>query len=122
VPIQTLNERIYVQDPCTLRNVQKSHQAVYNLLKKIPGADIQPLAGNGQCCGGAGAYMLTQNKMADSLRDDKLNAIASNHVSILATSNIGCGLHIANGLREQNTNVAVLHPIQIIAKQMGFGV
>jgi glycolate oxidase iron-sulfur subunit len=122
VQIKTLNERIYVQDPCTLRNVQKSHQAVYNLLKKIPGADIQPLAGNGQCCGGAGAYMLTQNTMAGSLRDDKLNAIASHNVSILATSNIGCGLHIANGLREQNANVAVLHPIQIIAKQMGFGV
>jgi glycolate oxidase iron-sulfur subunit len=120
VQIQTLNEQIYVQDPCTLRNVQKSHQAVYSLLKKIPGADIQPLAGNGQCCGGAGAYMLTQNTMASSLRDDKLNAIKSNHVSLLATSNIGCGLHIANGLREQNIHVSVVHPIQIIAKQMGF--
>lgn len=120
VQIQALNERIYVQDPCTLRNVQKSHQAVYNLLKKIPGADIQPLAGNNQCCGGAGAYMLTQNKMASNLRDDKLNAIASNNVTLLATSNIGCGLHIANGLREQNADVTVLHPIQIIAKQMGF--
>lgn len=122
IQIQALNERISVQDPCTLRNVQKSHQAVYNLLKKIPGADIQPLAGNNQCCGGAGAYMLTQNTMASILRADKLNAITSNNVSILATSNIGCGLHIANGLREQNAEVTVLHPIQIIAKQMGFGV
>jgi glycolate oxidase iron-sulfur subunit len=122
VQFQTLNEQIYVQDPCTLRNVQKSHQAVYSLLKKIPGADIQPLAGNGQCCGGAGAYMLTQNTMASSLRDDKLNEIKSNHVSLLATSNIGCGLHIANGLREQNIHVSVVHPIQIIAKQMGFSV
>ncbi|HSH54087.1 MAG TPA: (Fe-S)-binding protein [Methylotenera sp.] len=122
VKIQALDERIYVQDPCTLRNVQKSHQSVYNLLKKIPGADIQPLAGNGQCCGGAGAYMLTQNTMASSLRDDKLNAITSNNVTVLVTSNIGCGLHIANGLREKNSTVTVLHPIQIIAKQMGFGV
>lgn len=122
VQIQALNERIYVQDPCTLRNVQKSHQVVYNLLKKIPGADIQPLAGNNQCCGGAGAYMLMQNKMAGNLRDDKLNAIASNNVTVLATSNIGCGLHIANGLREKNLAITVLHPIQIIAKQMGFGV
>ncbi len=34
--------------------------------------------------------------------------------------NIGCGLHIAQGLREQNLTVSVLHPIQIIAQQMRF--
>ena len=120
IQIKPLSERIYVQDPCSLRNVQKSYQAVYNLLKKIPEADIQSLPGNSQCCGGAGAYMLTQSEMANNLREDKLAAIKSNHVAILATSNIGCSLHIANGLREQNLTVSVMHPIQIIAKQMGF--
>lgn len=122
IHIKPLNERIYVQDPCTLRNVQKSHQAVYTLLKKIPGSDIQALPGNSQCCGGAGAYMLTQSDMANSLLDDKLTAIKANDVATLATSNIGCSLHIANGLREKNTTVSVLHPIQIIAKQIGYGV
>ncbi|MBA3695364.1 MAG: (Fe-S)-binding protein [Methylotenera sp.] len=116
--INAMKKTIYVQDPCTLRNVQKSHQTVYDLLKKIPEADVQALPGNGQCCGGAGAYMLTQGKMANDLREDKLSAIKRNNVSILATSNIGCGLHIAEGLRDQHS-VAVLHPIQIIARQMG---
>jgi glycolate oxidase iron-sulfur subunit len=118
VDLEPLNEQIYVQDPCTLRNVQKSHQAVYSLLRKIPNATITALAGNSQCCGGAGAYMLTQSEMANNLLTDKLNAITTNNVAILATSNIGCSLHIANGLRENNLNVSVFHPIQIIAKQM----
>ena len=118
VDVKPLNEQIYVQDPCTLRNVQKSHQAVYSLLKKIPNATVTALAGNGQCCGGAGAYMLTQSEMANNLLDDKLNAITANNVAILATSNIGCSLHIANGLREKNLTVSVMHPIQLIAKQM----
>jgi len=118
VDVNPLNEQIYVQDPCTLRNVQKSHQAVYSLLKKIPNATVTALAGNGQCCGGAGAYMLTQSEMANNLLNDKLNAITANNVAILATSNIGCSLHIANGLREKNLTVSVMHPIQIIAKQM----
>jgi glycolate oxidase iron-sulfur subunit len=120
--ITPMNERIFVQDPCTLRNVQKGQQAVYNLLKKIPNAEITALAGNAQCCGGAGSYMLTQSDMANNLRSDKINAIQANNVATLATSNIGCSLHIANGLREANLKVEVLHPIQIIAKQMGFGV
>lgn len=120
VQIDALQQTIYVQDPCTLRNVQKSHQRVYELLKKVPRADIQPLPGNGQCCGGAGGYMLTQSEMANTLRDDKLAAIKHHQVAILATSNIGCSLHITDGLREQNLDVTVLHPIQIIARQMGW--
>jgi glycolate oxidase iron-sulfur subunit len=118
--LKALQQTLYVQDPCTLRNVQKSHQCVYDLLKKIPGTNIQPLPGNAQCCGGAGAYMLTQGKMANTLRDDKLAAVKHHQVAILATSNIGCSLHIADGLREQNLDVELLHPVQIIARQMGW--
>jgi glycolate oxidase iron-sulfur subunit len=62
--------------------------------------------------------MLTQSEMADNLLNDKLSDIITNNVAILATSNIGCSLHIANGLRKKNLTVSVLHPIQIIAKQM----
>ena len=118
--INSLKEKIYVQDPCTLRNVQKSHLSVYELLKKIPGAEMIALQGNGQCCGGAGAYMITQTEMASELLNDKISAIQNANVAILATSNIGCSLHIANGLRAKNLTVKVMHPIQIIAQQMGF--
>jgi glycolate oxidase iron-sulfur subunit len=118
--VTPLKQRIFVQDPCTLRNVFKSQQAVYSLLKMIPEADIQALPGNSQCCGGAGAYAINQPEMANKLLADKLNAIVSSETAILATSNIGCSLHIANGLREKNLTVSVMHPIQIIAGQMGF--
>lgn len=120
IQVTPLKQRIFVQDPCSLRNVLKSEKSVYSLLKKIPAADIQALPGNSQCCGGAGAYVITQPDMANKLLDDKLNAVIANDVTILATSNIGCSLHIANGLRAQNLNVRVMHPIQIIARQMGF--
>jgi glycolate oxidase iron-sulfur subunit len=120
VTIHQLATPIFVQDPCTLRNVQKGQQAVYQLLKKIPQAQVQPLPGNAQCCGGAGAYMLTQTTMANRLLDDKLDVIASTGAILLATSNIGCCLHIAQGLRAQRKQVEVLHPVNILARQMGY--
>ena len=116
IHLKPFNASIYVQDPCTLRNVQKSHQAVYHLLHKIPEADIRALPGNAQCCGGAGAYMLTQSDMATQLRDDKITSMQTNKVNLLATSNIGCSLHIAEGLRAQHLKISIEHPINIIAK------
>jgi glycolate oxidase iron-sulfur subunit len=118
--VAPLKQRIFVQDPCTLRNVFKSQQAVYSLLKIIPEADIQALPGNSECCGGAGAYAINQPEMANKLLEDKLDAIVSSEATILATSNIGCSLHIASGFREKNLTVSIMHPIQIIAGQMGF--
>ncbi len=120
VALNAVPNEIYVQDPCTLRNVQKTSEAVYKLLNIIPSASIKKLAGNSQCCGGAGAYMLTQAPMADELLSDKLIAISEAKVTWLATSNIGCALHIASGLRQQGKTVKVEHPVAIVARQLGF--
>ncbi|MEY3862310.1 MAG: hypothetical protein RIR60_676 [Pseudomonadota bacterium] len=118
--LQALPQRVFVQDPCSLRNGQKSHASVYTLLKKIPQAEVIALSGNGQCCGGAGAYMLTQTDMAQQLLNDKLASIQTHQVSLLATSNIGCSLHLARGLAAQNAAVQIRHPVQIVAAQLGW--
>lgn len=120
INIAPLARDIVVHDPCTLRNVQKSHTSVYDLLNKIPQIKVNALSGNNQCCGGAGAYMLNQPEMADSLLNDKVSSLKKQKATLLATSNIGCALHIAAGLRAQNMAIEVVHPVTIIAKQLGY--
>lgn len=120
VEVAPLAATIAVHDPCTLRNVLRAAPAVYALLKRIPQAVVEPLAGNDQCCGAAGAYHLQQPHMAALLQGDKIEAIKRSGARILATSNVGCALWLAQGLRAQGVELQVSHPVTILARQMGY--
>jgi len=120
VSVQPLNAKIAVQEPCTLRNVMGAKGSQQNLLKRIPHAEIVDLPGNAQCCGGAGSYTLTQPEMAARLRDDKIQSYKTIKSDYIATANIGCALHLAQGLNQASETVQVVHPVTLIAQQMGF--
>ena len=119
IDIASLPQKILVHEPCSLRNVLRDQVYPYRLIARIPGVEAVPLAGNDQCCGAAGTYFIDQPEIADMLLKDKLNAVKEGAAQYLVTSNIGCAMHMANGLCEQGMNVEVLHPVTLLARQMG---
>lgn len=118
VTFRPLKQRISVHEPCSLRNVLKQQSAAYSLLARIPELTVEALTGNDQCCGAAGSYMIDHPEMADQLRADKLIAIHQANIDILVSSNIGCSLHIAAGLRQKNKKIEVVHPVTVLARQL----
>lgn len=119
IEIAPLPQKILVHDPCSLRNVLGGKAYPYELISRIPDVQVMPLAGNDQCCGAAGTYFIDQPEIAGMLLDDKISALAESGAKYLVTSNIGCAMHIANGLYEKEMNVEVLHPVTLLARQMG---
>lgn len=115
VSLASLNARIAVHEPCSQANVLRDSASPYALLKRLPGAEVVPLPGNDQCCGGAGAYALLQPRMANALLDDKIQAIKDINPRFIATANIGCALHMGCGVETE-----ILHPVTLVARQLGF--
>lgn len=119
IKITALSERVAVHDPCSMRNVVRASDCPYQLLAHIPGIELIELAGNNLCCGAAGTYFLDQPEIAESLLNDKMVALDKTGASYLVTSNVGCLLHFASGLRAQGKKIEVLHPVTLLARQIG---
>lgn len=109
---------VCLHTPCSLKNVLRQEQGAVKLLQQIPGIKLAPLPASIQCCGSAGSYMLEHPKMAQALLGDLLNAALEDKPEYLVSSNIGCALHIAAGLRERGLELEVLHPVALIARQL----
>ncbi len=109
---------VLLHEPCSQRNGLKNQQTIYELLKKIPQLSLIPLADNNLCCGAGGVNMISHPKVADALRSPKLKFISGSSSDILLTSNIGCGLHLAAGLRLDHQAIKVKHPVSLIAESL----
>lgn len=120
VEIAPLAQKVAVHEQCLMRNVLHCEDKPYDLLRRIPRLTVEPLAGNNQCCGAAGSYFLTQPAMSSALLADKIAAIGASNSRILATSNVGCALHLASGLKAAGIEIEVMHTVTLLARQMGF--
>jgi glycolate oxidase iron-sulfur subunit len=106
-PRRRVGGTVAVQDPCHLRHVLRTHEAVRTVL--TPHVErLVELDDDGLCCGAGGAYALQQPRLAGAIRVRKLEAVAHSGATLVASANPGCALHLAAaGLR-------VRHPVELI--------
>lgn len=111
--------KIMIHTPCTRRNVLKSPESPERLLSKIPECTWHTFK-SPHCCGAAGTYMIEHPKLASALATQLLQECQSVSVDVIATTNIGCALHLKRTLKTTNPNIQLCHPILLIAKALGF--
>ncbi len=113
-----LSQKVAVHESCTLRNTLRASKHLYSVLRRIPEIELVELPGNNRCCGAAGTYFLDQPEFSKALLDEKIRAFEQTGADCLVTANIGCALHIANGLVRNGKNIEVLHPVTLLARQI----
>lgn len=116
--LQPLPAKVLMHLPCSQRNVVGGSEIILALLRRIPELEVVPLDASGRCCGAAGSYFITQPDSADQLLQPKLDTIAALAPDYIISSNIGCALHLAGGLRRQGLKIPVLHPAALLAQQL----
>lgn len=104
--------RITVHAPCTLKNGMKESGAA-EVLAGIPGLHVSHLA-HQHCCGSAGSYMLEHPQDADRLGNNLLQAVPAD-TDILASSNVGCALHLRN---LSGSDFRIIHPVVLLAEHL----
>lgn len=102
-------------ESCHLVHGQKISRQPRALLRLLPGITLTELPESSWCCGSAGIYALTQPDQAEKLLKRKVGHIAATGARIVATSNPGCHLQIARGLKDASTRVQVMHPVSLLA-------
>jgi len=114
VKLRPLPQPVMVHDACSLRTAG----AIYQLLRQIPDIELIPLPENSLCCGAGGINLVTEPQIADALLASKLTALRASKATILLSSNTSCALHFAAGIRKAGLDIEVLHPIQLLERQL----
>ncbi len=113
-PSGRLDAVVAMQDACHLQHAQKIRQQPRDLLNLIPGIQLKSIGEPELCCGAAGSYNLTQPEMADRLGVRKVRNLLETSPDLIVTGNAGCSLQLQAKLREQSSNVPVVHPMELL--------
>ncbi len=111
LPWRPLDYRVVLHQPCTSR----ACQAVPELLAHIRGLQVQSLTDG--CCGAAGDHLIRQRHQAVALRQPVLAQIPD-MATHLVTTNVGCALHLAEGLQQSGRAICVRHPVELLAESL----
>jgi glycolate oxidase iron-sulfur subunit len=103
-------------ESCHLTHGQKVTRQPRDLLRLLPAVKLVELTESSWCCGSAGVYSITQPLQSALLLERKVRHIIATDESVLATSNPGCHLQIASGLRAAGSGIQVVQPVTLLAR------
>jgi glycolate oxidase iron-sulfur subunit len=120
-PKHEVRTRVAYHDACHLAHGQGVRREPRALLRGIPGLELVEIADGELCCGSAGTYNLTEPGMAWRLGERKAQAVLDSGAEIVAAGNPGCILQIRAALRLRGRELAVVHPVELLARAYGLG-
>ena len=105
-------KNIAIHTPCTLQHAQKLPSNIETIFSTC-GYQLSQVKDKHLCCGSAGTYSITQPKLSELLREQRLTGLMTGEPDLIVTANIGCLHHLDSG-----STVPVRHWIEVIAEDI----
>jgi len=105
-------KNIAIHTPCTLQHAQKLPSNIETIFSAC-GYQLTPIKDKHLCCGSAGTYSITQPKLSEQLREQRLAGLMIGEPDLIVTANIGCLHHLNSG-----STVPVRHWIEVVAEDL----
>ena len=103
--------RIAFHAPCSLQHGQRLNGVPEGILTRC-GFELTAVKDSHLCCGSAGTYSIFQRDLSEQLQTHKLAALQAEKPAVIASANIGCLLHLRQGVEGQ---LPVKHWIELLA-------
>ena len=114
VPATDTTIRVTYHDPCHASRGQGLVKEPRDILKKMPGIEYRELPEADWCCGGAGAYALSQYDLYRRVLDRKIANLKATEADVIATSCPACIIHLSYGVRKHGLKTRVCHISELI--------
>jgi len=111
-------ERIGLLLPCSHRSVVGDVDAVRTLLATLADVELVEVPMGLGCCGAAGPHLLAHASAADAYAAPIVAAMLNLRLDALATTNVGCALHLEERLRAARSPLLVRHPVSFLAERL----
>lgn len=109
--------RITYHDPCHLRTRGLTKQP-RELLGGARGIELREMEGADKCCGLGGTFNVYHYGSSMTINEVKSKAILATGAEVVATGCPGCMMQLADGLKQHDSNVNVLHTLQLLARSL----
>lgn len=101
--------------PCHLVHAQRIVRTPLTMLEQsVPGLMTTAIHRADECCGGAGTYGLSQNRLAARIVESKVTHVREARADLVLTANPGCIMQIGGNLLLEHDETPVLHPIEVL--------
>ena len=109
--------------PCHLIHAQKVDENPRQLLNNLPGVTLVPLKESDWCCGSGGIYNLVHPELSGAVLKRKTESIrqaltTNPKATNIITGNPGCLYQIRAGIRSENIDLHILHPVVYLAGRL----
>ena len=110
-----LNGTVTYHDPCHLGRAQGIKDEPRKLLRLIPGIEFKEMNDSDKCCGAAGSFCLTEQKVSHAITEKKARNILEVNADMVATGCPSCKSGIIQGLISLDKKLPVLEPVEFLA-------